>query len=56
MVTDEDKNHAIWQDYLNNVMKKRGAASRDLYKACEERNASGKKVKAADEEEKEKKT
>jgi MoxR-like ATPase len=51
VVKDEDKDHVIWQEYLNNVMKKRGAAWRDLYKACEERNASGRKVKAADEEE-----
>ncbi len=37
IVKDEDKDHVIWQEYLNNVMKKRGAAWRDLYKACEER-------------------
>lgn len=54
IVKDDDKDHAVWQEYLNNVMKKRGAAWRDLYKACEERNASGKKVKK-DEEEEEKK-
>lgn len=54
IVKDDDKDHAVWQEYLNNVMKKRGAAWRDLYKACEERNASGKKGKK-DEEEEEKK-
>ncbi len=51
IVKDEDKDHVVWQEYLNNVMKKRGAAWRDLYKACEERNASGKKGKAGEGEE-----
>jgi MoxR-like ATPase len=55
IVKDEDKDHVIWQEYLNNVMKKRGAAWRDLFRACEERNAGGKKVKSEDEEEEEKK-
>ncbi|MEO1339235.1 MAG: AAA family ATPase, partial [Myxococcota bacterium] len=34
IVKDEDKDHAVWQEYLKNVMKKRGAAWRDLYRAC----------------------
>ena len=50
VVKDEDKDHVIWQEYLNNVMKKRGAAWRDLYNACEERNASGRKAKSEEEE------
>ena len=45
VVKDDDKDHVIWQEYLNNVMKKRGAGWRDLYRACEERNAGGRKVK-----------
>jgi hypothetical protein len=51
IVKDDDKDHVVWQEYLNNVMKKRGAAWRDLFRACEERNAGGKKVKSEDEEE-----
>jgi len=34
IVRDEDKDNAIWQEYLKNVMKKRGAEWRDLYNAC----------------------
>ena len=34
IVKDEDKDHAVWQEYLKNVMKKRGSEWRDLYKAC----------------------
>jgi MoxR-like ATPase len=51
IVKDDDKDHVVWQEYLNNVMKKRGAVWRDLFKACEERNASGKKTKPDEEEE-----
>ena len=38
VVKDEEKDHMVWQEYLNNVMKKRGSAWRDLFAACEERN------------------
>jgi MoxR-like ATPase len=34
VVKDEEKDHSVWQEYLKNVMKKRGSAWRDLYKAC----------------------
>ncbi|MEM7675583.1 MAG: ATPase, partial [Myxococcota bacterium] len=34
IVKDEDKDQAVWQEYLKNVMKKRGAEWRDLYRAC----------------------
>lgn len=34
VVKDEEKDHVVWQEYLKNVMKKRGAAWRDLYNAC----------------------
>ncbi len=34
IVKDEEKDNAIWQEYLKNVMKKRGAEWRDLYNAC----------------------
>ncbi|MCA9105127.1 MAG: AAA family ATPase [Planctomycetales bacterium] len=34
IVKDEEKDHSVWQEYLKNVMKKRGAAWRDLYQAC----------------------
>ena len=36
VVKDEEKDQVVWQEYLKNVMKKRGAAWRDLYKACSE--------------------
>jgi hypothetical protein len=49
-VKDEDKDHLVWQEYINNVMKKRGAAWRDLYRACDERNDDGKPKKAEEEE------
>ena len=38
VVRDEDKDAAVWAEYLKNVLKKRGAAWRGLFKACEERN------------------
>ena len=50
IVKDEDKDHLVWQEYLNNVMKKRGAAWRDLYRACDERNDDGKAKKVEEEE------
>ena len=34
IVKDEEKDNAVWQEYLKNVMKKRGAEWRDLYNAC----------------------
>lgn len=34
VVKDEDKDGAVWQEYLKNVLKKRGAAWRPLYNAC----------------------
>lgn len=36
IVKDEEKDHVVWQEYLKNVMKKRGAAWRPLYSACVE--------------------
>ena len=38
IVKDEDKDSAVWTEYLENVMKKRGAEWRSLYKACKELN------------------
>ncbi len=34
VVRDEDKDSAVWKEYLANVMKKRGSAWRSLHKAC----------------------
>ncbi|MHC4398512.1 MAG: ATP-binding protein [Planctomycetota bacterium] len=34
IVKDEEKDHVVWQEYLKNVMKKRGSAWRPLYNAC----------------------
>lgn len=39
VVKDEEKDAAVWKEYLANVMKKRGAAWRDLYTACQDHNA-----------------
>lgn len=39
VVKDEDKDKATWQEYLANVLKKRGAEWRPLYNACSEHNA-----------------
>lgn len=36
IVKDEEKDNVVWQEYLKNVMKKRGAAWRPLYTACVE--------------------
>jgi MoxR-like ATPase len=39
VVKDEEKDKIAWQEYLSNVMKKRGAQWRPLYTACSEHNA-----------------
>ena len=36
VVKDEEKDKVIWQEYLSNVLKKRGAQWRPLYNACSE--------------------
>ena len=36
VIKDEDKDSVYWKEYLENVMKKRGAAWRSLYQACKE--------------------
>lgn len=38
VVKDEDKDRVVWQEYLSNVLKKRGAEWRPLYAACSEQN------------------
>lgn len=38
VVKDEDKDRVVWQEYLTNVLKKRGAEWRPLYTACTEHN------------------
>ncbi len=38
VVKDEEKDHIIWEEYLKNVMKKRGSDWRGLYTACNEVN------------------
>ncbi len=38
VVKDEEKDHVVWEEYLANVLKKRGATWRDLYSACKEHN------------------
>ena len=38
IVKDEEKDQAVWIEYLENVMKKRGAQWRSLYNACRELN------------------
>ena len=38
IVKDEDKDRLVWQEYLENVMKKRGLEWRKLYNACRELN------------------
>ena len=35
VIKDDDKDLVVWKDYLGNVMKKRGAAWRGLYSACQ---------------------
>ncbi|MGN6546138.1 MAG: ATP-binding protein [Aureliella sp.] len=39
VVKDEEKDRATWQEYLTNVLKKRGSEWRPLYNACSEHNA-----------------
>lgn len=39
VVKDEDKDKIVWKEYLENVMKKRGASWRGLYNSCSEINA-----------------
>lgn len=38
VVKDEEKDRATWQEYLTNILKKRGADWRPLFKACSEHN------------------
>ncbi|MNW53104.1 hypothetical protein D3C74_306530 [compost metagenome] len=38
IVKDDDKDRLVWKEYLDNVMKKRGASWRGLYNACKEIN------------------
>lgn len=38
IVKDDDKDRLVWKEYLDNVMKKRGAEWRGLYTACKEIN------------------
>ncbi len=38
VVKDEEKDKVVWQEYLTNVLKKRGAEWRPLYTACAEHN------------------
>src|SRR5688500_12396748 len=39
VVKDEEKDKVVWQEYLTNVLKKRGADWRPLFTACSEHNA-----------------
>jgi MoxR-like ATPase len=39
VVKDEEKDKVVWQEYLSNVLKKRGAEWRPLFTACTEHNA-----------------
>ncbi|MBE0335607.1 AAA family ATPase [Paenibacillus sp. 23TSA30-6] len=38
IVKDDEKDQLVWKEYLDQVMKKRGAEWRGLYKACKEIN------------------
>jgi MoxR-like ATPase len=38
VVKDEEKDKVVWQEYLSNVVKKRGAQWRPLFTACSEHN------------------
>jgi MoxR-like ATPase len=38
VVKDEEKDRTVWQEYLANVLKKRGAEWRPLFAACSEHN------------------
>ena len=39
VVKDEEKDKTVWQEYLANVLKKRGVEWRPLFTACSEHNA-----------------
>jgi len=39
VVKDDDKDHFVWEEYLGNVMKKRGSNWSGLYQACKTHNA-----------------
>ena len=39
VVKDEEKDKVVWQEYLTNVLKKRGAEWRPLFAACAEHNS-----------------
>lgn len=39
IVKDEEKDKVVWQEYLSNVLKKRGADWRPLFTACSEHNS-----------------
>ncbi len=39
IVKDEEKDKVVWSEYLSNIMKKRGAEWRELYKSCSDHNA-----------------
>jgi len=39
VVKDEEKDKLVWQEYLSNVLKKRGAEWRPLFAACSEHNS-----------------
>lgn len=39
VVKDEEKDKVVWQEYLSNVLKKRGAEWRPLFTACAEHNS-----------------
>ena len=39
VVKDEEKDKVAWQEYLTNVLKKRGAQWRGLFNACSEHNS-----------------
>ncbi len=39
IVKDEEKDKIVWQEYLSNVMKKRGSEWRPLFTACSESNS-----------------
>ena len=38
VVKDEEKDQAVWSEYLENIMKKRGLSWQPLYRACRELN------------------
>lgn len=40
VLKDEEKDRVVWQEYLTNVLKKRGSEWRELYNACAEQNES----------------